>query len=333
MTPRYRITAWDKDITALVADRLLSASVTDEAGIEADQFTMTLDDRDNVLAWPEKGAKLAVWLGYVETGLLKMGDYIVDEIEYSEPPATMVIRAKAADYANAYLKSQKTRSWPKNMTIGDLVKKIAAEHKLKPLVSKSLAAIKLPATHQTEESDLNLLTRIAKDYNAIAKPAAGSLLFVVKGESRDANGKPLPVVTVTKGGKTTVRVVEADRGKYQSVVAYFHNPKTGKRDPVRFETGEPTFTMKYNYPDRAQAQKAAEAKHKALARQSKRLSLTMPGEPKTVAETRLTLDGFRDGVNGDWVAVSVRHDFGNNGFSTAVDAEQYLPDAGNQVGK
>lgn len=159
MTPRYRITAWDKDITALVADRRLSASVTDEAGIEADQFTMTLDDRDNVLAWPEKGAKLAVWLGYVESGLLKVGDYIVDEIEYSEPPATMVIRAKAADYANAYLKSQKTRSWPKNMTIGDLAKKIAAEHKLKPLVGKSVAAIKLPATHQTEESDLNLLTR------------------------------------------------------------------------------------------------------------------------------------------------------------------------------
>ncbi|AJY10914.1 hypothetical protein K6W16_24470 [Burkholderia dolosa] len=84
--------------------------------------------------------------------------------------------------------------------------------------------------------------------------------------------------------------------------------------------------MKYNYPDRGQAQKAAKAKHKAPARQSKWLSVGMPREPKTVAETRLTLGGFRDGVNGDWVAASVRHDFGNNGFSTAVDAEQYLPD-------
>lgn len=37
-------------------------------------------------------------------------------------------------------------------------------------------------------------------------------------------------------------------------------------------------------------------------------------------------NGFRDGVNGDWPAVSMRYDFGNNGFGTAINAEQYLPD-------
>jgi phage protein D len=71
------------------------------------------------------------------------------------------------------------------------LKTIAAEHGLKPLVSAGLAKIKLPITHQIEESDLNLLTRLAKDYDAVARPAGGYLLFVLRGKSLDANGNPL----------------------------------------------------------------------------------------------------------------------------------------------
>ncbi|VVE34946.1 contractile injection system protein, VgrG/Pvc8 family [Pandoraea fibrosis] len=324
MTPDFSIVADGHDITPHIATRLVRGRITDEAGVESDQCSLTLDDRGNVLAWPAKGAKLTVSLGYKETGLHKMGDYVVDEVEYSEPPAQFVIRAKAADYANAYLKTQKTRSWPKNTTIGQLVTKIASEYKLKARVSPSLASVQLPTTHQTEESDLHLLTRIAREFDAIAKPAAGHLLFVKKGQSVDAAGRPLPTVQVTKSGKTSVRVIEADRDRYRSVLAYFHDPNSGRRVPVRFDIGEPTFTLRYNYANRDQAFAAARAKRHALDRNAKQLNVSMPGDALAVAESPLKVSGFREGVNGDWVASGVYHDFSRQGFNTTIKADPRL---------
>jgi uncharacterized protein len=328
-TPAYRIvasgTGWQMDITKKIADRLIEAAITDVAGVDADQFTMTLDDRDNAIDWPERGAKLTIDLGYLETGLVNMGSYIVDEVEYQEPPMTITVRGKAADYANGVLKTQKTRTWSKDIAIGSIVKKIAAEHGLKPLVSADLAKIKLPITHQTEESDLNLLTRLAKDYDAIAKPAGGYLLFVLRGESRDANGNPLQQIVIDRDGKSELRVTDADRHKYKSVVAYYHDTASGKRQPVRSGTGEPTFSMKFSYPTKAQAKAAADAKLKALERQTRVLTVSMPGDPRVIAESPLRVRGFREGVNGAWVATKTVHRFSNSGYKTSIeDAEQAL---------
>ena len=331
-TPAYRIvasgTGWQSDITKKVADRLIDAAITDVAGVDADQFSMTLDDRDNAIEWPAKGAKLSIDLGYLETGLVNMGSYIVDEVEYAEPPMTITVRCKSADYANGVLKTQKNRTWPKDITIASIVKKIAAEHGLKPLVSADLANIKLPITHQTEESDLNLLTRLAKDYDAVAKPAGGYLLFVLRGQSRDANGKPLKTIVIERDGKTEIRVSDADRHKYKSVVARYHDTAAAKRQTVRAGIGEPTFTLKFAYPNKAQAQAAADAKLKALERQTRVLTVSMPGDPSVVAESPLQVRGFRSGVNGNWVATKAIHRFSNTGYKTSIeDAEQSLNDS------
>lgn len=40
------------DISALVNERLVSLEITDEAGIVADSFELTLDDRDFAIAIP-----------------------------------------------------------------------------------------------------------------------------------------------------------------------------------------------------------------------------------------------------------------------------------------
>ncbi|USI86870.1 hypothetical protein LZ086_00110 [Acinetobacter johnsonii] len=55
--------------------------------------------------------------------------------------------------------------------------KIAREHGLEPIVSKSVSALKLPHFDQSDESDLNFLLRIAKRYDAVCKPAGGKLLL------------------------------------------------------------------------------------------------------------------------------------------------------------
>ena len=177
MTPAYRVLADDNDITTAIRHRLLSLRVTDEAGYQSDAVEIQLDDRSNKIALLRKGVKLDVALGYEEIGLAAMGLFAVDEIELNGPPDAFTIRAKAADMRGS-LKQHKTRSWDQT-TIGSLVAAIAAEHGLESRVGETLASVAIEHIDQTEESDLNLLTRLSKQYDAVAKPAGGSLLFVL----------------------------------------------------------------------------------------------------------------------------------------------------------
>ena len=51
-------------------------------------------------------------------------------------------------------------------------------------------------------------------------------------------------------------------------------------------------------------------------------SVSLPGRTDLVAEGRVILDGFRDGVNGEWSITRAEHSLDGNGFTTTVEAEQ-----------
>ena len=111
MKPDFRIVIGGRqDITDLVRDRLLSLSVTDEAGQQSDLVELRLDDRESAIALPHKGVKMKVSLGYEGQKYTETGEYTVDEFALSWPRRELVIRARGADF-RAELKAQKTRSW------------------------------------------------------------------------------------------------------------------------------------------------------------------------------------------------------------------------------
>ncbi len=97
MTPAFRVVADGADITAMINDRLLQLKTTDKPGMESDEFELRIDDRDGAVVLPPRGASIEIFLGYVETSLTRIGRYVVDEIELSGPPDTLVITGKASD--------------------------------------------------------------------------------------------------------------------------------------------------------------------------------------------------------------------------------------------
>ena len=110
LTPTFKITTNDKDMTAILDPHLQHIKLTDKVGFEADTVEMQLQDAGDNLALPEPGAILDVYLGYQETALQKLGQYIIDEIETRGPPAQLTIRGKSADMLKS-LKAPKTRAW------------------------------------------------------------------------------------------------------------------------------------------------------------------------------------------------------------------------------
>jgi len=320
MTPDFSLIADNRDITTTIAERLLSLRIADQAGMKSDTVEIRLDDRNGHIELPRKGAKLNVAIGYRQQGLVPMGLYVVDEIELTAPPATLTIRAKAANMRTS-LKAHKTRAFD-HTTLGQLVNTIAAEHQLKARIGEALNTIPIPHLDQTEESDLHLLTRLARQHDAVAKPAGGYLLFVPKGEAKSATGKTLPNITLTPHQISDYRITLADRGKYAAVTAKWHNTQTGEHTEVKVGDDKPVYTLRHTYPDADTARTAAQAKLTALNRGQATAALTVtPGNPLIAAETRLTLTGFRGGIDGNWIATQVNHQLNHNGYTTRIQAE------------
>lgn len=319
MTPDFRIHADSQDITERIRDRLLSLRVTDEAGIKSDTVELTLDDRDGLIIWPIHGAELEISLGYRETELVRLGLYIVDEVEHSGPPDTLTIRAKASDMRQSF-KAPQTRVWD-NVTLDDLVSSIANEHGLIPKISNSLASISYTHLDQTEESDLHLLTRLARENSAVTKPVSGNLIFATRGESKSISGKTLPTIEVVASQVIRHRITQADRGKYVAVITHWHDPMKAERVPVRVGKGKPVYTLRHNYSAAEQATRAAQAKLEALERGTGTLSLTLVGNSELMAEGKLALNGIRNQVDGEWLIQRVEHQLDSQGLVTSIEAE------------
>jgi phage protein D len=298
LKPTFRVLANSKDITDTIAARFISLSLTDETGVTSDLLEIVLaDDPAQPIQKPPKGAELEVFLGY-DGQAQRMGMFVCDEIEFEGWPMQMTIRARAAVFdktpaGKADLQTQKTRSWDKGTKLGDMVAKIAKEHGMEPAVADSLKSIPLPHIAQSDESDLNLLVRLAKKYDGAVKPADGKLVLAKRGESKSVSGQSLASISLTPAsGITSFHVTEASKDDAGTVVAYYHETKQAKAELARRSRGTTTVT------------------------------LNMPGRPDVAAECPLNLSEFRDGVDGDYVITRVAHTLDKDGgYKCRVEAE------------
>jgi len=336
--PQYQVVANDLDITATIRQRFKSLRLSDEAGITSDTVEINLADHDPTrpIAMPDTGAELQVSLGY-DGALRPMGLFVVDEVEVGGWPGYMTIRGRASPQDKSAkgqkdLQTQKTRSWKAGTTIGAMVEKIASEHGMQAAVAQALASVKLPHTDQSNESDMNLLHRLAKRYDAIAKPAGGRLVFAKRGEAVSVSGEPLPRILVASRDASDFRVTVARRDSPGTVVAYYRDNDQAERRQVKIGDGDPVKTLRFPYRDKATAVEAAKAEQTRRARGESRLSLSMPGNPEVTAESVLVLGaGFPEAARGEWLVKAAEHYLGPQGYRTTVEAER--PNAHEDVAK
>ncbi len=300
----YKIEANGADITAKIRGRLVSLSVHDAAGIESDTVTIELDNRDNVIALPPRGAALRVWIG-PEGGLVFKGVYEVDELEEPLDDEALVIHGKAAKMSSSF-KAPRDRTYD-DITLGELVRQIAEAHGYEPAVTDALAGIVFDHIDQRGESDMNLLTRLARDYGAVAKPVADKLAVVIKAASESVSGASLPVLPIDDPENSSGRVTITGDSEYSSTVAYWFDEDAQQRVAVTVGDGEPVYTMRQSYKDAEAAQKAAEAKLGELQRGTSTLSLTRPLTPNIMPEGELVLTNHKASANRSWLVETADH--------------------------
>lgn len=171
--------------------------------------------------------------------------FIVDEIEHSGPPDQITIRARSADMRDG-LPIKRSQSWHE-ITLQDLITTIAARHDLEPRVSEDLANILVEHFDQTDESDLNLLTRLGECYDADATIKAGNLLLLPRGEGETVGGDAIPSVTLTRQVGDRHRYTITDRNSFSGVIAWWHDPETAERWPVLVGGDEKPKSLRGNH--------------------------------------------------------------------------------------
>lgn len=310
------------DITARFDGRLINLSITDKKGVETDELTLELDDDDGLLELPPTGALLSVSIGWKGEALVPKGLFKIDEIEFTGPPDRISLRGRGAD-VSATLSIKKERSWHQ-VTLGAMAAKIAAEHGLEYAVANTLTQRMIAHEDQTNESDVNLLTRLAKRFDAICTVKAGKLLIMPAGAGTTVSGKTLAAHMIDKQDcGDNYRFNTADREKCTGVRAYWHDGKASRRKSVLVGTKGNEKALRETYSSQATATQAAKAALQRAKRGQATFSLTLPqGRAELMPENPVTLTGFKPLINDNaWISKDVTHSLNESGFITSVELE------------
>lgn len=326
MRPAFKITFNQTNITSLVADRLISLTVEDSAGVKSDRCELVLDDRDQRLDIPSTKTKLSVEIGYTDK-LVKKGDYIIEEVEIEGPERRMRIRANATG-ASKGSGAAKSKSWD-DITLGGIARAIASKHGWSPAISAELDNIKYTHVDQTQ-SDLEFITLLASDNGGVAKIAHNKLVIAPHSFGNTVTGKKLPRIAIDASQVTEWSMTFKERGNFSGCKAEYHDLDTGERgEELEGEDDENTTRLPFSYPTRDAAKRAAKSRHHSYKRGKAPLTISsMPGNPLIEAETVVVATGFRRGVDGEWTVNSVRHRITDSGYTCSLECE--IPNSSNR---
>jgi phage protein D len=302
MQPRVEITVDGVPVAGQFYERLISVTVTDEEGLKSDTVDIELNDGPpNFLALPRKGAIISVKMGY-GSDLVSKGQFTADKISLDCLPYKMSISGKAADLRSGKLKERQERAWDK-AKLGDIIAEIADESGLAPAVDADLAEHTYDWIGQQDETNIHFLRRLADRHNALFAIKQKRLLFARRGSGLSASGSSLGSIILTPSViKTgTLKVDINDRTKYSKVVSYYQDADKAKRVEIEAEAdadGDSVYRIPEAFSSPAEADKAARAKAKELARGEGAVSVTVLGDADIEAGLPLLFAQVRPGLDG-----------------------------------
>lgn len=320
MKPTFRIVADGTDITALINDRLIQLRTTDKPDMDSDEFELRIDDRDGAVALPARGADIEVYLGYEGQKLTRIGLYTIDELELSGPPDTMVIKGKASSMRGSG-KTTRSGSW-EDEPLSKIVSDIAARNGWTPVCNVDK---KVPRADQLNESDFNFITRLAKKHDCTAKVADGKLLVMPRLEGLSATGKAFGTLSLTRRDVSRWQFRLSDRSTHKAVATKHQDKKTGALKIVTLDNENapdglpPVHTDRHIYPNKTAAEEAAKARLAAFNRSTAGVRLEMNGRTDVFAERMISVQNFKEGLDGEYLADSVEQVFTQAGWTTTVE--------------
>ncbi len=323
--PFFKISVNGQDITSRISGRGISLTITDEVGLNADNLQLEIDDPGAKVSPPKKGVKINAIGGYVGRER-NFGTFIVDQVSYRGYPDIISISAQSLDAMSAAKQSRpKAYSSEKYPTAGKIFEDVAGRIGVSPAISPDIAAKPNAYVAQTEEGEIEFLTRLGAMFDAAVTIKSGRLVVVPKGQGKSASGEKLPQIIVEPGlNLISYTATGFDRPKFGSVEATWFDRGKVERTVVTVATATegPAFLIREPFQSEADANEAAAAKMKELSRAEASASFEIDGDPFSRAEALVKVGKVRTDVDGMWRAKSVTHKFSSGGpYTTSLQCE------------
>lgn len=298
VTPFFQI------LGSLVCTGVSEVVITDNIDDEADALTVSCETST---ASMNQEIKAMVLSGYKEGYMWLNGLYSFQAIE-SKPAGEHLIFTSAA-FTEA-MKEKRDTSYQK-LTIKDLVGKVAKRHSLKV---KCDMEQQLEHVDQKNESDLALLQRFAKKYNAIFNIKNDTLIFISK------SSEDLPHFIVTADQAQSWNLRGSRKFYYKSVKAKYHEHKKNKAIEIIVGSGKPEYVIEQPFKSKQEARDLAKAKLEQLTAQSQGGTITLEGQ-NIIAGGKVVVIGFGLKNDGEYLITKVEHK-GNKTFTSTITLEK-----------
>lgn len=301
-------------VAAAFYSALVSARIHDAPGQEADTVELTFDDSNNSVTMPAKGAVIVVRFGFRGFGGQKMGRFIVESssIEGGESGEFLKVSGRSADMRSD-VKEPVSEHFD-DMTVGEVVRRLATRHGYSAKVDPSIASIRLPYTARYEQGATDFLTRIADRFGALFAIKDGKFLMLPHGT--------LPPVTIDKPECEGWSFHVEPRPLFGKAEAGWFDRASGQVQFESHETGLQGATRRLRrvLPSQAEAKAAAKSEGERLGRATGSGSITLAGRPDIMADAPITTTGFRAEANGLWRCASVDHTYDDT-YKTSIELE------------
>ncbi|AZV25598.1 phage tail protein [Pseudomonas syringae] len=305
-TPTIEIYGAHKD---LLNQRLISWEHIDAAGMESDQLTLVLD-LEGLEGLPSLGGTIGLRVGYLETGLVEKGQFKITRLTPTLFPLRLTLVATAAPFSGkdeTGFKERRTASHGPT-TLGGLFRKLVESHGFSPRVDPELALIRIAHVDQSNETDMSFITRLAKKYDAVAKPFNDLYVLAKPAQLKNLSGQVIPDVrlSVTHNNRPgdhafiSATLEETARTQNQGCKVCCWDANAGKQ--VEVKTGSaPYKIIRQKQASVEEAKAIGEAEVRKMLREKYKLKVTCPGDPLLVAEGLLVLDDtWPDFMRGRW---------------------------------
>lgn len=319
--PVFVLSYEQKNITSDITPYVRSVTYTDYLSGQSDELEVELEDADGrwVHHWyPGKGDTLSLKIGYEGAPLLPCGAFEIDEIEFSQPPAIVAIRALATGIKKS-VRTRESRPF-ENTTLAAIAQRIAKRNKL--TLTGKIRDIRIDRVTQYQERDVEFLTRLAREYGYAFKIIGRKLVFTELADLRDSS----TVATLKATDLISIRMRDKIKDVYQEAKGKYHDPKTkklvvyGMKGDQVTEVGQTTTSTKKqsghstssdtlklsSRGSKAAVQAKTQAALEAANLQQTAGDLTVPGNPKLVAGTTFELADCGK-LSGKYLVESARH--------------------------
>lgn len=322
--PFIEVTVDGNPVSDVFYNSLISATITDNSGNEADTFEAEFDDKDNAIQLPPKGAKIEVKFGYRDAISAMMGLFVIEKISMGGGTGGEVISisGKSADMRSD-IKEQASEHFD-NKSIGEVVDSLAKRHGFSSKVAEELCSMRLDYIVRKNQSTTDFLTRLADRTGATFIVKNGTFMFLKRGVMKSMD--------IYKKDCSDWNFEIEPRTNYGKIEAEYFDRKKGKRVRLNYKTelDGPVRRLRNTYSTETEALAAAQSEGGRLARATGSGSLSMAGMPELMADQTLNLINFRPEVRGFWRAKTVTHTYSGS-YTTTVELE--APDKGKEMKK